>query len=114
MTDEEFTTLVDWTSTDAELSTRSSDNWTWDLCSCVTRKHGKSSIEILRCLPSIALADFHQYVREYFDKVRIQILVQGNMDQKQAIDITNNIVNRVKWSKIDDVSAKLIMFSYNR
>lgn len=81
------------------------DNWSWNLSGCVTRKHSKGYKEILWCLSRIGFTDFRRYARDYFKQCRIDVLVQGNMSRKEAISITNNIVKKVGWSKIDDVSA---------
>lgn len=55
-------------------------------------------------LQSIKFADFQQFCKDYTSKLRIKALMQGNLNDDQALEITNNIISELKPDKLVDVS----------
>lgn len=58
-------------------------------------------------LQSIKFADFQQFCKEYTGKLRIKALMQGNLKEDHALEITNKILFELKPEKLDDVSDLL-------
>lgn len=80
------------------------NSWTHDLRSYILPNHRASLFEIIPHLSSLRLVDFQRYCREYFKQVHVEVLIQGNVEREQALDMVNRLLNGVKWGKIDDVS----------
>lgn len=79
------------------------DDWTHDLRSYITPNHHASVFEVIPCLSTLRLVDFQRYCCDYFKQIHVEVLIQGNVEREQAIDVVNRLLNGVKWGKIDDV-----------
>lgn len=53
-------------------------------------------------LKTVQLSNFRCFVQEFFTKMRIQALIQGNLDTNQATSIMTNLVETLKCSPIQD------------
>lgn len=108
ITAEKFATLVEMYKDGGKLYAKTG-SWVSELCECIVPKYDGSFIERLRCLPRISLAEFQQYVRDYFRAIRIQVFACGNMNRKQAIGTLDKIVKKFKCNQIDDVSPEIFL-----
>lgn len=109
ITEETFVKYVDG---NKSFESSSIHQWLYGIREAFIPKHSEPLIERLRCLPTISLADFQQYVLDYFKDIRIQVLAQGNLDREQVIGGVDNIINRMGRSKNDEVRVKTIFNPY--
>lgn len=79
------------------------DDRAMDLRSYITPNHHATFFEIFPYLSTLRLDDFQRYCRDYFNQIHVEIFAHGNIDEEQAINTVNRLLNGVKWDKISDV-----------
>ncbi|XP_031638507.1 nardilysin-like [Contarinia nasturtii] len=53
---------------------------------------------------SLKFAEFQQFCRKYGDQMRIKALMQGNLTEDHALNIMHNVLNELKYGKVEDLS----------
>lgn len=80
------------------------DNRATDLRSNITPNHHASYFEIFPCISTLQLDDFQRYCSDYFKQIHVEIFAYGDIDEEQALNTVNRLINGVKLGKINDVS----------
>lgn len=74
------------------------------LCFNLLQNHHKPLFEKNKYLRTIKFADFKQFCRDFCAEMNIKALIQGNLTEDRALNIMNNVLDALKFRKMENVS----------
>lgn len=74
----------------------------------VTESHHQPLNDKYRRLKSITFDDFQIFCRDFCRQMRIKALIQGNITEKQAQNIAENVLKELNCRKIKNVSIRIL------
>lgn len=74
------------------------------LCFNILQNYHKPLFEKNKHLRTITFSGFQQFCRDFCAEMHIKALMQGNLTEDRALNIMNNVVDALKFQKIENVS----------
>lgn len=105
-TEEQFNVLVQQLIEDYEKEILNPESLHEELHASAVQSHYRPVWEKYKRLKSISFSDFQQFCCSFCMQVKIDAMVQGNIDKDHALDIMQNFLNNFQCERIDKIVSR--------